>query len=136
MAIQMGIGGRKTDTGSMRVSSPALTALDLIRYPQASGGLDRAASVLNELAPEIDPVQLRELLPAFERSVVQRLGYVLQTAGHEASASVLSDYLSSQSLPWIELDPGETSRPEWAGEPERDQRWHVVVRRPIEIDEQ
>ena len=135
-AIQMGIGDRKTDTGSMRVSSPALTALDLIRYPQASGGLDRAASVLNELAPEIDPAQLRELLPAFERSVVQRLGYVLQTVGHEASASVLSDYLSSQSLPWIELDPGETSRPEWAGEPERDQRWHVVVRRPIEIDEQ
>ncbi|MFK8079177.1 MAG: type IV toxin-antitoxin system AbiEi family antitoxin [Granulosicoccus sp.] len=29
---------RKTDTGSMVLASPALTALDLIRYSKASGG--------------------------------------------------------------------------------------------------
>ena len=36
-AVTARIEGRKTDTGTMKVSSAALTALDLLRYPQASG---------------------------------------------------------------------------------------------------
>ena len=35
-AVTAGIEGRKTDTGTMKISSAALTALDLLRYPQAS----------------------------------------------------------------------------------------------------
>ena len=38
----------------MKVSSPALTALDLVRYPQASGGLDNVATVLSDLGDKID----------------------------------------------------------------------------------
>ena len=32
-AVTAGIEGRKTDTGTMKISSAALTALDLLRYP-------------------------------------------------------------------------------------------------------
>jgi len=35
-AVTAGIEDRKTDTGTMKISSAALTALDLLRYPQAS----------------------------------------------------------------------------------------------------
>ena len=38
-AVTAGIEDRKTDTGTMTISSAALTALDLLRYPQASGGI-------------------------------------------------------------------------------------------------
>jgi hypothetical protein len=44
--IAAGIGERKTDTGHMKVSSPELTALDLVRYPHAGGGLDNIATVI------------------------------------------------------------------------------------------
>lgn len=135
-AIEVGIARRKTDTGSMRLSSPALTALDLLRYPRASGGLDHAASVLNELASEVDPEQLRALAPAFERSVVQRLGYVFEQLGSNRPAASLHHHLESSNVPWVELDPGQASRATEEDEPQRDRRWHVIVRRPIEIDEQ
>lgn len=135
-AIEAGIVRRKTDTGSMRVSSPALTALDLLRYPQASGGLDHAAGVLNELASEVDPKQLRVLAPAFERSVVQRLGYLFDQLGSEEPAASLHHHLGSGNVPWVELDPSEASRATEESEVQRDRRWRVIVRKPIEIDEQ
>jgi predicted transcriptional regulator of viral defense system len=134
--LESGIERRKTDTGSMRISSPALTALDLIRYPWASGHLNHAASVLNELAPEIDPQQLRALARSFERTVVQRLGYIFDQLGHQVLAGALSSCFENSNTPWIELDPGESNRVIDASEERRDQRWHVIIRRPIEIDEQ
>lgn len=135
-AIESGIARRKTDTGSMQVSSPALTALDLLRYPKASGGLDHAASVLNELAPEIDPAQLGALAPAFERSVVQRLGYVLDQIGSAEKAQALDDYLANGNAPWVELEPGESNSAIGEDEIQRDRRWHVIVRRSLVVDEQ
>ncbi len=45
-AVTAGIEDRKTDTDTMKISSVALTALDLLRYPQASGRIDNVATVL------------------------------------------------------------------------------------------
>lgn len=135
-ALDCGIERRKTDTGSMRISSPALTALDLLRYRQASGGLDHAAGVLNELVSEIDPEQLAVLAPAFERSVVQRLGYILDHLGSNELAASLYRYFENDNVPWVELDPGEADNAIEENEPQRDRRWRVIVRRSIEIDEQ
>lgn len=134
--VRQGVRQRKTDTGSMQVSSPALTALDLIRYPQASGGVDHAASVLNELAVHINPIEFDALAPSFERSVVQRLGYILEHLGHDEIASGLEMHIRTGNLPWVELDPRETSAVTSFGERERNARWHIIVRRPIEVDEQ
>lgn len=134
--LETGIQQRKTDTGFMRISSPALTAFDLLRYRQASGGLDHAASVLNELASEIDPEQLITLAPVFERSVVQRLGYIFDHLEKEELAIVLHRYLDTGHLPWVELDPGAINNAIEESEPQRDQRWNITVRRVFEIDEQ
>lgn len=134
-AVAPGIEQRKTDTGSMRVSSPALTALDLLRYRQASGGINHAASVLNELAPAIDAQPLLALAPAFERSIAQRLGYIFDRLGAIALGDALHAYLDSAPLSWVELDPSEPTDSIMVETPERDPRWHVLARRPIEIDE-
>ena len=134
--VEQGLVRRKTNTGSMLVSSPALTALDLLRYPRASGGVDHAASVLNELADSIEPAELDALAPKFERSVVQRLGYVLDRLGHGELASGLEGCLRNGNAPWVELDPGETNALTSDGAPEHDSRWRIIVRRPIEVDEQ
>ena len=49
-AATAGIEGRKADTGTMKISSAALTALDLLRHPQASGGIDDVATILSDVS--------------------------------------------------------------------------------------
>ena len=44
----------KTVTGSIRVSTPEATALDLLRYVAAAGYLSNVATVLHELAEACD----------------------------------------------------------------------------------
>ena len=73
-AVTAGIERRKTDIGTMKVSSAALTALDLLRYPQASGGIDNVATVLSDLGQQIDPEQLAALSAQVERAYSGRSG--------------------------------------------------------------
>ena len=135
-AVTAGIEDRKTDTGTMKISSAALTALDLLRYPQASGGIDNVATVLSDLGQKIDPGQLAVLSEAVERPVVQRLGYLLEHLGHDALTGSMLDTLRARgSLPWTELDRREAQDPDFAPEPrQRDLRWRVIVRRVPQRD--
>jgi predicted transcriptional regulator of viral defense system len=137
--VRLGIEEHKTDTGKMKVSSVELTALDLIRYPHAAGGLDHVVTVIAELAEKIDPKKFASLSPSFERSVGQRLGYLLDRTERAEERNLTRDLFerlaNGQSLQWVELDPGEGVEADFAAEPiERDERWHVVVRRLPEAD--
>ena len=136
-AVGSGIEDRKTDTGRMKISSPALTALDLLRYPQAAGGIDNVATVLTDLAEKIDPSQLAALSDAAERPVVQRLGHLLERLGHADRANPMHAALTARgATPWTELDRDETRDPDFTPAPqEQDDRWRVVVRRTPEVDE-
>ncbi len=135
-AVTAGIEDRKTDTGSMKISSVPLTAFDLFRYPQASGGIDNVATVLADLGQKIDPEQLAILSVQIEKPVVQRLGYMLEYLGYSALTKPMSDKLQARgALPWAELDRQEARDPDFAPEPkEHDTRWRVIVRRMPEID--
>lgn len=136
-AIGQGFERLKTDTGSMQVSSPALTALDLLRYPQASAGIDNVVTVLSDLGRKIEAKQLAALSSEFERPVVQRLGYLLDQLGYTARADRMHAALSKRgALPWTELDRNAVRDPEFMLEPvHRDQRWRVTIRRMPEVDE-
>jgi predicted transcriptional regulator of viral defense system len=136
-AVEAGIEDRKTDTGRMKISSPALTALDLLRYPQAAGGIDNVATVLMDLAEKIVPTQLAALSEATERPVVQRLGHLLDRLGHADRTTPMHAALTARgAAPWTELDRQEARDPDFTPEPrERDDRWHVIVRRTPEVDE-
>ena len=135
-AVTAGIEDRKTDTGTMKVSSAALTALDLLRYPQASGGIDNIATVLSDLRQEIDPEQLAALSAVVERPVVQRLGNLLDHFDHDVLTEPMLEALRARgSLPWTELDRKGSQDPDFAPEPrQRDLRWRVVVRRVLRVD--
>ena len=132
-----GIDDFKTDTGKMRISSPALTALDLIRYTKASAGIDNVATVLADLGSKIDADQLALLSTQFERSVIQRLGYILDILDRRSITQKMRKMLFTRGKPpWVELDRSEARDPLFAPVPiERDNRWHVVVRRLPEVDE-
>ncbi len=135
-AVTAGIEDRKTDTGTMKVSSAALTALDLLRYPQASGGMDSVATVLSDLGRRIDREQLAALSVVVERPVVQRLGYLLDHLGHDELTGPMHESLRARgSLPWAELDRQETRDPDFTSAPlQREVRWRIVARRLPQVD--
>ena len=135
-AAAAGIEDHKTDTGTMKISSAALTALDLLRYPRGSGGIDSVATVLSDLGPKIDADQLAALSGFVERPVAQRLGHLLERLGRDDLTGPMLEALQSRGTPpWTELDHREVCEPHLAPESrERDARWHVVVRRVPELD--
>lgn len=134
--IGQGIQDRKTDTGRMNISSPELTALDLLRYPRAAAGLDTIATVLADLADKLEAEKLSVLSKAFKRPTTQRLGHLLEWLGHPARTAPLYTGLAASRAGWIELDPAEASAPDFTPAPvERDEKWRVVTRRIPEVEQ-
>lgn len=135
--VAAGIEERKTDTGHMKISSPELTALDLLRYPHAGGGLDNIVTVIADLAERLDAGKLAALAGVYERSASQRLGYLLDHVGRSDCADALHRMLTKKSpVPWVELEPSLAKDMEFAPEPQdRNERWHIIVRRMPEKDE-
>ena len=131
------VESRKTDTGSMKISSVELTAIDLIRYAHAAGGIDTVATALTDLGEKIDGEKLAATAVHFERATVQRLGYLLDHLGYSAATEPLHKSLFAQpSVPWVKLDPARRKN-RIASEvlAEKNQRWRVAVQHLPEIDE-
>lgn len=130
------LSSHKTDTGRMKISSPELTAFDLLRYAHAVGGIDAVATVLSDLKEKLDGQKLASLAPLMERAYVQRLGYLLERVDRAHAAASLHDYLLLKPWPWSELQPRARAKAEKGPEPvERNERWRVIVHRHPEIDE-
>jgi hypothetical protein len=74
---------------------------------------------------------------AFDRSIFQRAGYLLDRAGLVEHAKKLRESLKRGSqLQWVELDPSLRSDPDLVPEIlSRDEDWHVLVRRLPEREE-
>jgi len=134
--IAGGLQEYKTEAGFIKVSGPELTMLDLLRYRHATAGLDNIATVLSDLGPQIIPDKLASLAGAFERTVVQRLGYLLDYLGFANQAEPLHALLNETGpLPWTALEPiGARDRAAQRAFAERNERWHVTVSRVPEID--
>ena len=73
------ISNKKSDAGYFNISSPALTAADLIHHQSRLGGLNRQLTILEELAEEITQEDMKILLSWYpHKSTLQRLGYLLE----------------------------------------------------------
>lgn len=133
---------REEDKIPLRVSSPELTLLDLVERPHWGGWWDNVANVAYLLAGHLDPQRLADCSNQFPRTVVQRTGYLLDHdhAPYRHCADALEQALSRRNPRWFEfypvlrnppaVPPELTPQPE----PERNRRWRVIVRRPLEPD--
>src|SRR5271168_50023 len=107
-SVRGGIAERKTDTGTMKISSPELTALDLLRYIHVAGGVDAVATVLADLGGQIDGEKLAIMAGHFDRACVQRLGYLLDRLGHvERAEAIHSQLAATKSAQWVALEPAK-----------------------------
>jgi predicted transcriptional regulator of viral defense system len=132
-----GVEDRKTDTGSMKISCAELTALDLLRYPHASGGMNHIATVFADLGRKIDADKLAALSAAFERPIVQRAGWLLDHLGfQERTEKMHRRFLKESQRPWTEFEPAIVGDPDLTPSPvDESKRWNLVVRRLPEVDE-
>lgn len=121
----------KTPTGFVPISTPEMTAYDLVRYREGAGSLDHVATVIAELAERMTATRLADVgRSEGELSVVQRLGYLLDRLGHSALAEQgLAGVLANHPLHMVPLEPGGAEDAE-----ERNVRWHVLVNTSIEVE--
>ena len=66
-------------TSTVKISSPELTAIDLVKYIKRAGGINHVATVLGELVESIDfGLVDSDFFTGVSAAVVQRLGYLLE----------------------------------------------------------
>ena len=125
---------KNTETGTIRISNPLLTAADLVQYQQHIGGLSRVATVLEELSEQINMKSQFASLASFVKKVTwQRLGYILE---HVEEENELADELYEQirNLPGsIMYMPLSTSAENNTSE--RNSRWKININVQIEKDD-
>ncbi len=118
-----------TPRGTVRYATPELTALELVGYPQAAGGLSNVATVLVELAEAIDATALRLAARRCPVGWSQRLGYLFERLGEGALAEVLAPFVEEEAHSFIPL---RRARP--VGGATRDAKWKVIVNAEVEPD--
>ena len=125
---------KNTETGTIRISNPLLTAADLIQYQQHVGGLSRVATILEELAEQIDICNQFRLIMSYVKTVTwQRLGYILEKIIDETTlADELYEQLYSKSVHMV-YKPLSTSAED--NPSNRDSRWKININVQIETDD-
>lgn len=125
--------------GYLKVSSPELTAMDLILYTRKSAGLGNVATVLYELIDSIDGDKLVALAKQTDgKGWVQRLGYILEQLDSDDDKSAkhksrvidkLAKYLAKQEFTYIKLTPELPSK-----DCNRDNKWKIIENTTVESD--
>lgn len=121
---------KKSDAGIFYVSSPILTAADLIHHQTKLGGINRMLAILEELSEEITSADLNNLLSWYpHRSTLQRLGFILQELQTDLNLTPLSEYLKSSQYFPVLLSPRKNQSPGSVSN-----KWKVDVNFKLEND--
>jgi predicted transcriptional regulator of viral defense system len=118
-----------TPRGTLLVSTPEATALDLVGYANHAGGVNQVAAVLSELAERIDPEKLAKAAETAPVAWAQRLGYLIEHLGFAAKVAPLKDYVrkhARQSTALLPKTPHRRAR--------RNQGWKLYVNARVEAE--
>ncbi len=119
---------KKTETGYINVSSPALTAFDLVHYNKKIGGLNRIIPILEDLVESINSSDLNKTAIGQKAPELQRLGYLLEQLGNEQLASVLYKRIKIKSLREIPISLAHKNR-----EGELNNKWKVILNSDLDF---
>jgi predicted transcriptional regulator of viral defense system len=127
------------EEGYLKVSSPELTAMDLVLYTRQSAGLGNIATVLYELIDSINANKLISLAKLTRgKGWVQRLGYILEqldsdndkSANHKTRViNKLAKYLAQQELTYLKLTPELPIKG-----CDRNSKWKIIENTTVESD--
>lgn len=120
---------KNTLRGNLRISSPEATAFDLVGYPDHCGGFSHIATVLKELAEQLDADKLLRASLQSPLPWSQRLGYLLELVEEPALAAPLADKVAKTAREYVAL----RSDGDYAKAP-RNQRWKLFINDVVEPD--
>ncbi len=121
---------RKTTSGTIPVSTPEMTAYDLVRYRKGAASMDHVATVLAELAEQLDARRLLAVASkGGELPVIQRLGYLLERTGHADLAGELAKRVRASKPKRVPLEPKSAEVVS-----ARDAKWRILVNTTIEVE--
>lgn len=122
---------KKSDAGIYKVSSPALTIVDLIHYQTKLGGINRMLAIIEELSEELNKTDIVELLSWYpNNSTLQRFGFLLEEIGiQEEFQELLFINLKMTNFFPVLLSPKSNEKPGAVNN-----RWKVVVNTKLESD--
>lgn len=122
---------RKADAGNYRISSPALTFVDLIHHHTRIGGLNRILAILEELTEELDAHDIESLIGWYKnRSTLQRAGFIMEEIlGPNNYADQIYQNLSQRPLYSILLSHNSNKKPGSVNN-----RWKVDVNLKLQSD--
>ncbi len=80
---------KKTEAGYLNVSSPELTAFDLINHSRKIGGLNRIVPILEDLVEHMNASVIGRVAKSQKTPNIQRLGYILEELGNHSMAETL-----------------------------------------------
>ncbi len=118
-----------TDAGYINVSSPELTALDLLAYVEKIG-LNRITTVLQELAQSIKVSSLSRTIKKYPNTpVIQRFGYIMDKVLDEKKISdVLLKNLKDRNVSPVLLSTQKSKNGQL------DETWKIIINMEIESD--
>ncbi len=118
-----------TPRGTILVSTPEATAIDLVGYQHHAGGLDQVATILVELVEKIDPRKLAAAAATAPLPWAQRLGFLLEHIDAGKKASALKAYVQEHARLAAVLSP---TAPRTASR--RDDDWNLYVNADVEAE--
>ena len=118
-----------TPRGTLLISTPEATALDLVGYQHRVGGLNQIATVLAELSERLDADKQVAVAATAPAAWSQRLGFVLERVGAADKAAPLKAWVRSHAQDFAVFQP-EAPRDSAA----RDAAWKLWVNAAVETD--
>ena len=131
---QMWLKPFRTEYGDIQVSKPELTAADLITFQKEIGGLNRACTVLYELAESMNFEQLdKDFFNYVPTSTIQRLGYLLENELEQSNLARILFVKSQEFNCKFQKSPLKYSKS--AEDCETNAKWKIIINETIEIDD-
>jgi len=120
-----------TPTGYITISTTEATAVDLVRYPLRSGGINNIATVLIELAEAMDPKRLRNAIKQIQPNsvTIQRLGYLLDLTENK----ILSD-ATAETMNFTNMRPRPLVSGISTAGAKRNNKWQLYINYDVEPD--
>jgi len=122
---------KKSDAGEYKISSPALTFIDLVHHHTKIGGLNRMLASLEELTEEMHEIDMKELTSWYpHKSTLQRAGFLLEELiSKNTLTDIIHEKLIQQPYFPVLLSPKKIQKPGAV-----DNKWKVDVNIKLESD--
>ena len=129
---QVGVVMKNSDTGTVRVSNPEVTALDLASRPLDCGGVSNVATVIAELADGVglDTSRIATEARRYPMATLRRLGWLLEFVDAKVDLRPLEKRVNAQPA----MRATTLLDPSGARQGKSSRRWLVVENATVEPD--